>query len=305
VSLPDHQTGPAKQPSLVVSAFSGIGLGLMVGTMAGLAPSSWLGPAVGLLGTGLAAVLALNDRHFTSAKGVRLGAFGVAVVVAGAAGLYVRQHQLLLPNASTLARRKAEYLALGLSEREAVELMRQWVAIARRQPGADGPTGAWSSVEGVASGGEVAGGAPAARTSAAETLPGLEVANCGEISSYPATWSAPQLLGSLEAEGPRWRRFAGRVRALVPPEDQRQVLLVARDAVCPGRDGSPPPTPTLPQCRQLEYAVGEGGSALRDAYRDGGLEAVYARVQRDISPTERDDALSLFVGALCGGVGDG
>ena len=128
----------AQQPGtpLAASVFAGIGIGLMVGLLLGLAnpPLGEGKPIVaifiGAVGAVLAALLGLNDRHFSTAKALRIGAFGIAVVVAAPTGIFVRDHQLLAPNlpsspsSPSLAERKQEYMSLGYKEEVALEMLR-------------------------------------------------------------------------------------------------------------------------------------------------------------------------------------
>ncbi len=90
-----------KESSAFVSVFSGVGIGIMVGLLMGLAaPASAgaktvVGIFIGAVGVGLAALLGLNDRHFSTAKGLRIGSFGLAVAISALSGIYVRDHGLL------------------------------------------------------------------------------------------------------------------------------------------------------------------------------------------------------------------
>lgn len=88
-------------PSYKSSIFGGLGIGLMVGLLLGLAApqagedaTSIVGIFIGAVGAALAALLGLNDKHFSTAKGLRIGAFGLAVVCAAPAGIYARDHGL-------------------------------------------------------------------------------------------------------------------------------------------------------------------------------------------------------------------
>ncbi|MEE4300909.1 MAG: hypothetical protein V2J24_15830, partial [Pseudomonadales bacterium] len=93
----------APSTSNAVSVFAGAGIGLMVGSMLGLAVPPGDGTSivayfVAAVGGALAALLGLNDAHFSTAKGLRIGAFGLAVVLAAPTGIYVRAHGLLGPD---------------------------------------------------------------------------------------------------------------------------------------------------------------------------------------------------------------
>lgn len=289
---PNAEPNARQQPRALVSLFSGAGIGLMVGVLLGLANSPMVGILAGVVGAGLAAVLGLNDSYFTTAKGLRIGAFGIAVAVAAPAGLYARNHRLLHPTPAMLADRKAEYLALGLEEAEVLELLREWLVSV---PAVAGDSGA----------------GPRATAATAEIVPvptiaipgsherGVELANCRELVRLGDAMSVDQVVAALSADGARWRTLTERVREALVGEDQKRTLLFARDAVCPVDDGPAPPAPTVEQCRALDVAVADPEAAMREAYTDAGLALLYERITREISIEGQDDALALLVGVVC------
>lgn len=291
---PNAEPNARQQPRALVSLFSGAGIGLMVGILLGLANSPMVGILAGAVGAGLAAVLGLNDSHFTTAKGLRIGAFGIAVAVAAPAGLYARNHRLLHPTPAMLADRKAEYLALGLEEGEVLDLLREWLATA---PASTADSDAVRRrVGAMVSGAADADPAPAvARLSER----GVELANCRELVRLGDAMSVDQVVGALSADGARWRTLTERVRAALSGDDQKRALLLARDAVCATEDALPPAAPTVAQCRQLDVAVADPEAAMREAYVDAGLALLYERVTREISLEGQDDALALLVGVVC------
>lgn len=289
----DESNARKQQPSATVSLFSGAGIGVMVGALLGLATSPMVGVLAGAVGAGLAAVLGLNDAHFTTAKGLRIGAFGVAVALAAPAGLYARNHRLLHPSPASLADRKAEYLALGLEEEEVLGLLREWLSVT----GVPGGDRSGARVQGVA--GVLAPPGAAAGTASRVSERGVELANCRELVRLGDAMTVPQFVGALSADGPRWRMFADRVRESLTGDDQKRALLLARDEVCPTGDESPPPAPSLAQCRQLEVAAADPETAMQGAFANAGLSALYQRITREISPAGQDDALALTVGVVC------
>ena len=103
-----------------VSVASGAGIGLMVGSMLGLAASPTVATFIGAIGAVLAALLGLNDRHFSAAKGLRIGAFGVFAALGACLGLYAQKHGVLAPN---LSAQKAQLVAAGYSECQALDLL--------------------------------------------------------------------------------------------------------------------------------------------------------------------------------------
>lgn len=122
--------------SLAASVFAGVGIGLMVGLMLGLAAPAGDGKStvaifVGAVGAALAVLLGLNDRHFSVAKALRIGSFGLAVVIAAPIGIFVRSHDVLAPTAPSLAEKKTELEALGYKEPRVFELLKASIG----QPG--------------------------------------------------------------------------------------------------------------------------------------------------------------------------
>ncbi len=291
---PNEDSNARQQPRAAVSVFSGAGIGVMVGVLLGLANSPMVAMLASAVGAGLAAVLGLNDRHFTAAKGLRIGAFGIAVAIAAPAGLYANHHRLLHPTPAMLAARKAEYLALGLEEEEVVELLREWLA--------GGSPVAADQVGGrrrVAAAGSVAPGDDTPAPGARASQRGVELANCRELMRLGDAMTVDQVVAALSADGARWRTFAGRVRESLEGDDQKRTLLFARDEVCPVGDEAPPPAPTVEQCRQLDVAVADPAGALQGAYANAGLAGLYDRMMEEISPSGQGDALALMVGVVC------
>lgn len=295
---PNEEPNARQQPRALVSLFSGAGIGLMVGILLGLANSPMVGVLAGAVGAMLAAVLGLNDTHFTTAKGLRIGAFGIAVAIAAPAGLYARNHRLLHPTPAMLADRKAEYLALGLEEEEVLDLLREWLAT----PAA--PNGDSTSVRRrlAASGGgaqSLATIAPVPQVVVRTSERGVELANCRELVRLGDAMSVAQVIGALDADGARWRTLADRVKESLNGDDQKRLLLLARDEVCPREDEAPPSAPSVEQCRQLDVAVADPETEMRGAYTSAGLALLYERLTREISTPGQDDALALMVGVVC------
>lgn len=295
---PNEVPNARQQPRALVSLFSGAGIGLMVGILLGLANSPMVGILAGAVGAGLAAVLGLNDAHFTTAKGLRIGAFGIAVAIAAPAGLYARNHRLLHPTPAMLADRKAEYLALGLEEEEVLDLLREWLATPTT------PNGDSTSVRRrlAASGGAaqaLATIAPALQGVVRTSERGVELANCRELVRLGDAMTVEQVVGALSADGARWRSLADRVKESLNGDDQKRLLLLARDEVCPREDEPAPPAPSVEQCRQLDVSVADPETEMRGAYTSAGLALLYERLTREITAPGQDDALALMVGVVC------
>lgn len=124
--MPERTYEPATTPSgpsPAISIFSGVGIGVMVGLLLGLSLSPIVGVFIGAVGTGLAALLGLNDAHFSAAKGLRIGSFGLALVLSAPISIYLRAHNVLGSGPPSLAVRKAELLAAGFDSTRALDLL--------------------------------------------------------------------------------------------------------------------------------------------------------------------------------------
>ena len=86
------------------------------------APSakSTVGIFIGAVGVALAALLGLNDKHFSTAKGLRIGSFGLAVVLAAPAGIYARDHGLFSPSLKT---RVEEITKMDFTKEQALDYL--------------------------------------------------------------------------------------------------------------------------------------------------------------------------------------
>jgi hypothetical protein len=96
----------ASRRASLLAAVGGAGAGLIAGLLAGVTGPSELvaaggmmagrltavGTCVGGVAAGLAALLALDDRHLTSARSIAAGAFGVVSVVGLLVGTYIRSY---------------------------------------------------------------------------------------------------------------------------------------------------------------------------------------------------------------------
>lgn len=104
----------------LVALFSGAGIGLAIGVMMGLAVSPTVGVIIGTLASLLAVLLGLNDKHFTRAKGLRIGAFGFATVLGALFGIYIRAHNILSPG---IEEQKAQYIRMGYTQKQALDFI--------------------------------------------------------------------------------------------------------------------------------------------------------------------------------------
>jgi hypothetical protein len=311
------------ETSLAASVFSGAGIGLMVGAMLGLAMSPTVATFVGAIGAALAALLGLNDRHFSVNKGVRIGAFGVFALVGAAAGLYAKEYSVFAPslvhqkeqikaagfsecqsldllaglslrvlppeNTSGLAKRKKEFKSVGFSECQALSLLVGRAAAA--------------AATGKEAGGDISGRQLSPVLKSLGPV-GLWAGNietddaCRALNGipYPAVSPLTDLHDSFYKAGPGWKSYANSVIGTDLVEQEKvELLFITRDAVCDGRE-----LPTALQCKRLLVAA-QSGTALRTAFgKFEILKPVLLLVDQKIaSPSDRTLALRQVTGALC------
>ena len=116
-----ESTAITPRQQLLISAYSGGGIGLAVGYFMGMSISPLVGTVVGALATSLALILGISGESFTNDKAVRIGSFGLACVLAAVFGTYLRAHQHLGPSIEDQYR---QYIAVGFSEEESREFIK-------------------------------------------------------------------------------------------------------------------------------------------------------------------------------------
>lgn len=345
VGLNDPTRSPGAA-SLAVSVFSGASIGLMTGVLLALSVSPVVGIFISALGTGLGVLLGLSDSHFSKAKGMRIGALGVSLLVGVASGIYVRTHALLSPS---LEEQQAEYIKLGYSKAETLRLLEGRIvgsvpALAAESPKGAPASGAKSLKEqkdewlalgfdedatlrmleqvitatptGPASQAGVAGTsgessqaaapAPAAvRLSSASPyntnlMAGeVSVTSCDDLDNRGAHWEDDMAVDNFQQQKGEWKKLADATKDRLEVADRKQLLFIARDAVC-GRYGLQQPKLTKGQCQQVG-AGREQPLADLDAQFAGieGLHPVRKRVQDDITQAGQPKALQLLATFVC------
>jgi hypothetical protein len=244
--------------NLVLALFSGSGIGLLIGVLMGMSVTPTVAVIIGALASGLAILLGLNDEHFNNAKAVRIGGFGFACVLGIYFGLYARTHQMLSPAEvppPTLTEQKAEYVALGFSEREALDFIAftrfkiknpSWVLL--------GEAGAPS--------GTAAAGESLTEKARMTLLFGAEVDldKCDELAGPRPDFDLLDVVDTFDIAGGVWRSLAFSVRDTVGEPDGVPLLLAARDAFC-DQGGQGMSRISDEDCRQLGAA--EAGERTR------------------------------------------
>ncbi|MBI3790463.1 MAG: CHAT domain-containing protein [Gemmatimonadetes bacterium] len=274
-------------PGVAISVFSGVGIGLMVGALLGLSISPVVGIFIGALGTALAALLGLNDPHFSTAKGLRIGSFGFATLVGAALGIVVRTHDLFAPS---LEARRDTYMKAGFTQAQALAL------VARQ-------------LEGTVTTTDSAGRA-VTRTAALESAHSnlfaseVEVGQCSLLRSrYDDDNGATIIADNFRTQGKGWGAVADLVMRDVPAPDQKATLFLARDLACdPGGKPFVPPTPE--RCDAVRAALAANGatvasvSAAFDAAPPLGASA--RRATRQLGAASQLPALRALALTACG-----
>jgi len=271
-----------------ISVFSGAGIGLMVGVLLGLSVSPVVGIFVGALGTGLAGLLGFNDRHFSRAKGIRIGTFGLAAVVGVAGGVSIRTHDLF---SRSLLETRDEYIALGFTPREALDLLKD---LRLAPPGG----------RAVSSGGDTAGGGEARLmaggvSTAASVLfsSPVELSTCASLkTAYDAELPSTDVIGNFRLEGKGWAELANATATSLEGDDQKALLFIARDAAC----AATPPRLAHARCQRLGGTLSPAELEAEFAAADQ-LRPVRDRVTAEITPGGRIEALRLLGGVFCPG----
>jgi len=278
---------PMPKSSIAASVFGAIGIGLMVGAILGLAYSPVVGAFIGAVGTALAALLGLNDQHFSTAKGLRIGAFGFAVLIAAPTGIYVRDHALLAPEQQppkSLADKKAEYMALGFTEQEVKEMLALLIVRRERTPAREADQSDEAKTK------RAPGGLHATE---------MEISTCSELDNDEYDELDPETVINnfwnwIEPDKPalkKWQPLLEGIRDL-PLESQKRVLFVARDAGCGLAEFDKPLLPSPEQCR----ASGD------DVRSFEGMDEAWEQVVKQIkaaAPGRQNDVLIQIGEFLC------
>ena len=300
--------GDSQRATLLTSIFSGIGIGIMVGLLMGLAAPQAAGAKsivsifIGAVGVALAAMLGLNDRHFSVAKGLRIGSFGLAVTFAALAGIYVRDHGLLSPNAedriAMISRiipdlsdnEKLTILAANYDRSEPVSVMHQKAGpvptIINKVTTYRDPT----AIAQGASGGSYL-------FSQEVNLDG-----CTELQNpYEQEISAADIIGNFkQVGGLGWAAYADNVEFTIAEADRKPALFAGRDAVCGFEEFSSPVILSSKECEILGGATGQSKLAVfADAFHATNLDNVYKRVSDTISVNQQAASLQGLIGFLC------
>ncbi|MFK7732328.1 MAG: hypothetical protein AB8B48_11985 [Pseudomonadales bacterium] len=285
--------GGKPKTSLMVSVYSGIGIGIMVGLLMGLAApqgadaKSVVSIFIGAVGVGLATLLGLNDRHFSTAKGLRIGSFGLAVALSGLTGIYVRDNGLLSP---TLIEKAGQIRTAfkGISDDQVIALL----TITEEIETADGvkKTVRRSSIT------------PA---SVMFSGGGVNRSVCHKLATaWDDEATASDVLKNFRFRDPDgelgWHQLADKVEKRLPLDDQKPLLFIARDAACGSSlEFETPLKPEAESCKLINIDKIDDEQRRKAFAESIEFVKVLNRVDKEISENRRNAALKLLTPVLC------
>ncbi len=271
----------AKSTTFAASIFAGIGIGLMVGLLLGLAaPSakSIVGIFISAVGVALAALLGLNDKHFSTAKGLRIGSFGLAVFLAAPAGIYARDHGLFSPS---IDKQIKAITTLDFSKEQALNYLAIVNAPANSSNKGDGK----QKVMAMALSGKSALFNGEGRIEACDAL--------ARGRPYDGESTYEDALRSYSTMGPGWTRLAEQAGAKLQGDDRQRALFIARDAKCGLGEFSAGLEFGAAECTYLKSNV----AAEADAPEQ--VRSLLKQVNSKLTTDAKVEGLALMTRALC------
>jgi len=285
--------------NLLFALFSGSGIGLLIGVLMGTTVTATVGVIIGALASGLAVLLGLNDQHFSNAKAIRIGSFGFACVFGAYLGIYARAHGVLSPDPEPppiLAQQKAEYLALGFSEKEALDF------IAFSTFGIKNPDWVLASESGAAASTGSSGVESLQEKARMTLLFGAEVDldKCDELAGPRADFDLRDVVEVFDIAGGVWKTLAISVRDNIGDPDAVPLLLATRDAFC-SRDSQGIARISDQDCKQISIAGDDYRTRLQQFES---LDGVWQRLAEGVQGLGMDDtrknlALKILLQDLC------
>jgi hypothetical protein len=321
------ENGESHQATLITSVFSGVGIGIMVGLLMGLAApqgadaKSIVSIFIGAVGVALAALLGLNDRHFSVAKGLRIGSFGLAVTIAALSGIYIRDHGLLSPSTEdrfdmvsriipNLSDREKMRM-LGLSPEKPIPVIR---SVANLEYDSNLKISEPESfvVKRIPDGIPVQPTDQLPNTSPAKILGNLggsflfsqevNLDVCSELqNAYEQELPPSDIINNFkQVDGFAWGNFATKVDALVNEDNQKQTLFAGRDVICGFEEFTSPAIISATDCEILNVAkVKQQFEIFQTSFNKVNLDSVVQRVNTKISEPQRVNSMSTLVSLFC------
>ena len=292
-----HTSGQAAKTSMLVSIYSGMGIGAMIGLLMGLAApqsadaKSIVAIFIGAVGVGLAALLGLNDRNFSTAKGLRIGSFGLAVAVSALTGIYVRDNNLLSPGIVMQAKELREVFKTLDDERLLALLSSTKISSTSNEDG--------SKTQVI----EQQLNKP---MSALFSSPvSLEKCVNLEPPENENNLQAEDIINNIKLNGGEsWEQFVALVQQEIPTtQDQKAVLVLARNAVCKFAPFEQWTKPKPAQCQQLSVISNSQVTTeqIVAAYSTDSLTTIKNQLSASLAPKQQIPALKLMGGMLCSG----
>ncbi|MFK8019922.1 MAG: CHAT domain-containing protein [Pseudomonadales bacterium] len=279
-------SGNQAKTSLRASVYSGVGIGIMVGLLLGLAAptdgdaKTVVSIFIGAVGVGLAALLGLNDKHFSTAKGLRIGSFGFAVAISAVIGIYMRANGVLSPSLNDEVQAVVE--ASGLGKKEAMRA----VLAKQTTPGSKESRVSMTALF----------SAP------------VSLESCYNLQPQPRLSENPlkpnDVIENIKLQGgPSWEKFANEVVKNLPnnPVDQQAVLELSRDTVCKFESFRGWTMPKAAECELLSKISNKPATEqeVSEAYSPPVLKQVTERVSSTVTEKNQLVALKLMGGMLC------
>lgn len=285
--------------NLLFALFSGSGIGLLIGVLMGTSVTATVGVIIGALASGLAVLLGLNDQHFSNAKAIRIGAFGFACVLGAYLGIYARAHGVLSPEPEpppTLAQQKIEYLALGFTEKQALDF------IAFSRFGIKNPGWVLAS-ESRATKAVGASGAESLKEKAGMTLlfgAEVDLDKCDELAGPRAGSELLDVVDVFDIAGGVWKTLAISVKDNIGDPDGVPLLLATRKAFC-SRDSQGIARISDQDCKRLGITGDDYQARLQQFESLGGVWQRLAKGVRGLNmdDTRKDLALGILRQDLC------
>lgn len=277
----------SSQTSHLISIFSGAGIGVMVGLLMGLAApqgddaKSIVAIFIGAVGVGLAALLGLNDRHFSAAKGLRIGSFGIAVAAFALIGIYVRTNAPLSPS---LLDRATELKTIfpNMTDSQLVELLSVKKQIKDKKTGEVTQT-----IVSLDKATDAMFASDAVKKSACSDLEGSNDANI-EIKFLLRRFR--RVDGAQELG---WKSLADDVEDM---KDARAILLIARDAACGLATWEKPVKPSKNLCLKVKQSAVDYAQIKADSKNLNELTKI---VESRVTQTQPEMALQQILPVLC------
>ncbi len=294
--------GNTPKTSLLVSVYSGIGIGIMVGLLMGLAApqgadaKSVVSIFIGAVGVGLAALLGLNDRHFSTAKGLRIGSFGLAVALSALSGIYVRDHGLFSPTLLEQAE-KIRGTFPALKDSEVITLLGAGKANSAASANENSETKTTNV--------QFAATQSIVPRSLMYSDKAVDLSVCETLGNMHDDQASRKLVlrnfRYHDKEGELgWKNLADNAEKDLPEDDQKTFLLLARDSACALNDFRNREEPSAEECDKVLGSLNTDTDLNVTFQASAPLTAVNQIINEKISTGAHHTARKIIAPVLCG-----